>query len=103
MDDEPVAVAALKLHGLEDLFPEKNYWPGSVSVNKGWHSEGMGIRITQCLSTWRSAGSCPIFIFNLQAQNPTGGLYARVDWVPSQQLSVKSEDTLLMIKLLDNA
>ena len=100
VDDEPVAVAALKLHELEDLFPEKNYWLGSVFVDENWRCEGMGTRITQCIINLAQRRQLPHLY--LQTQNLTGGLYTKLGWEPLQQLSVKGEDTLLMIKPLDD-
>lgn len=99
LDDEPVAVAALKLHELEDMFPEKHYWLGSVFVDENWRGEKMGTKITQCIIDLAQRRELPHLY--LQTQNLTGGLYAALGWEPLQTLNIKGEDTLLMIKQLE--
>ncbi|MCG8414409.1 MAG: GNAT family N-acetyltransferase [Pseudomonadales bacterium] len=98
-DDEPVAVAALKLHELEDLFPEKLYWLGSVFVAAEQRGHNLGSQITQCIVDLASERKLPHLY--LQTQNLTGGLYTKLGWEPLQTLSVHGEQTLLMIKHLD--
>ena len=101
VDDEPVAVAALKLHELEDLFPEKNYWLGSVFVDEAWRGEKMGTRITQCIIDLAERRGLPHLY--LQTQNLTGGLYTNLGWQPLQTLTIHEEETLLMVKHLEQA
>ena len=101
VDDEPVAVAALKLHDLEDLFPEKNYWLGSVFVDENWRGEKLGTKITQCIIDLAERRDLPHLY--LQTQNLSGGLYSSLGWEPLQTLTVQGEETLLMIKHLDSA
>ena len=100
MDSEPVAVAALKLHELEDLFPENLYWLGSVFVADDWRSAGLGSKITERIIQIARERELPHLY--LQTQNLSGGLYADLGWLPLQKISVMGEDTLMMIKQLNS-
>lgn len=96
---EPVAVAALKLHELEDLFPEKLYWLGSVFVDSAKRGHKLGSQITGCIEELAVKRNLPHLY--LQTQDPSGGLYRKLGWQPLQKLTVHGEETLLMIKHLD--
>lgn len=96
--EEPVAVAVLKLHELEDLFPENMYWLGSVFVAESWRGGKVGSRIAErVVDIARERGLPHLY---LQTQNLGGGLYARLGWKPLQKLTVQGEETLLMIRNL---
>ena len=99
-DGESVAVAALKLHELEDLFPENLYWLGSVFVAEPWRGNGFGAQITERIVEIAAERNLPHLY--LQTQNPSGGLYAELGWQPLQQLTVMGEETLLMLRQLDS-
>lgn len=96
--DEPVAVAALKLHELEDLFPQNMYWLGSVFVAEAWRGARLGAQITEQIVQLARDRNLPHLY--LQTQNLSGGLYARLGWRSLQTLEVEGEETLLMVKNL---
>jgi len=97
-EGQPVAVAALKLHELEDLFPQNMYRLGSVFVAERWRGAKLGSQVTERIVQIARERKLPHLY--LQTQNLTGGLYARLGWKPLQKLTVEGEETLLMIRNL---
>ncbi len=97
-DEQPVATAALKLHELEDLFPQNLYWLGSVFVTEQQRGARLGSRITEQIIQLARERQLPHLY--LQTQNLSGGLYRQLGWEPLQTLTIKGEETLLMIKQL---
>lgn len=92
---EPVAVAALKLQELADLFPDNYYWLGSVYVDEAWRGKRLGSQVTaRSVQLAREMGLPHLY---LQTQNLSGGLYANLGWHPIRQLSVRGDPTLLMV------
>ena len=101
VDDEPVAVAALKRQELEELFPDKQYWLSSVYVDENWRGRQLGSRIAaRAIELAREKGLPHLY---LQTQNLSGGLYTKLGWQPIEQLSVRGDPTLLMILTLSEA
>lgn len=95
VEGEPVAVAALKLQELADLFPDNHYWLGSVYVDEAWRGKKIGSQVTtRVIELAREMGLPHLY---LQTQNLSGGLYAELGWQPIQQLSVRGDPTLLMV------
>ena len=97
--DEPVAVAALKLHELEDMFPDKEFWLGSVFVSEAHRGKQLATQVTQSVIDLAIERGLPQLY--LQTQNISGGLYARMGWQPLQQFRDRGEQTLLMVKELN--
>lgn len=101
VDDEPVAVAALKRQELAELFPDKHYWLSSVYVDENWRGRQLGSRIAaRAIELAREKGLPHLY---LQTQNLSGGLYTKLGWQPIEQLSVRGDPTLLMILTLSEA
>ena len=101
VDDEPVAVAALKRQELEELFPDKQHWLSSVYVDENWRGRQLGSRIAaRAIELARERGLPHLY---LQTQNLSGGLYTKLGWQPIEQLSVRGDPTLLMILTLSEA
>ncbi|HAR91068.1 MAG TPA: hypothetical protein DCR45_08855 [Gammaproteobacteria bacterium] len=101
VDDEPVAVAALKRQELEELFPDKQHWLSSVYVDENWRGRQLGSRIAaRAIELAREKGLPHLY---LQTQNLSGGLYTKLGWQPIEQLSVRGDPTLLMILTLSEA
>jgi len=99
--DEPIAVAAFKLHELEDLFPDRQYWLGSVYVTESRRGKQVASQMTRhIVDLARDRGLPHLY---LQTQNTSGGLYARLGWKALQELNVHGEQTLLMIKHLEES
>ena len=101
VDDEPVAVAALKRQELEELLPDKQHWLSSVYVDENWRGRQLGSRIAaRAIELAREKGLPHLY---LQTQNLSGGLYTKLGWQPIEQLSVRGDPTLLMILTLSEA
>lgn len=95
VEGEPVAVAALKLQELADLFPDKQYWLGSVYVDEAWRGRKLASQITARVIELAREMELPHLY--LQTQNVSGGLYAELGWRPVKQFSDQGEQTLLMV------
>ena len=99
IDEQPVAVAALKLHELESLFPHHRYWLGSVFVSPDFRGQKLGSTIVRHMEEVARERHLPQLY--LQTQNLSGGLYESLGWEPLQRLEVCGEETLLMVKRLN--
>jgi len=98
IDAVPVAVAALKRQELVELFPDKQYWLGSVYVDENWRGRKLGSQITaHAIELAREKGLPHLY---LQTQNLSGGLYTKLGWQAIEQLSVRGDPTLLMVLTL---
>jgi GNAT superfamily N-acetyltransferase len=90
----PVGTAALKLQELEDLYPDYQYWLGSVYVAEGFRGRGYGAQLS--LEIVRIAKQRGLPGVYLQTSSLDGGLYAKLGWEPVQQFLSRREKTLLM-------
>ena len=97
-DEQPVAIAVMKLHELEKLFPKRRYWLGSVFVEPSCRGRKLGSSITQYRVELAQSRGLPHL--HLQTQNLSGGLYTSLGWKPLERLTVYGEETLLMVKQL---
>jgi len=95
---EPVGTAALKLHELEELFPDKQYWLGSVFVDSKHRGNNIGTELSQRVIEIAKLRSIPQLY--LQTLSPHGGLYTKLGWKPVERFSNKGVDTVLMLKSL---
>ncbi len=98
LHERPVGTAALKLQEVEDLFPDKQYWLGSVFVDKTYR--GVGIASALCMKIVQLAEQKGVPHLYLQTLDLDGGLYGKLGWKPVQLFNVRDEDTLLMIRKL---
>ena len=95
---EAIGTAALKLQELTELFPEKQYWLGSVFVDLAHRGAMVASELSlQVVGLAQKRGLPHLF---LQTENLNGGLYAKLGWEPIQQFKFKGEEILLMKKQL---
>lgn len=94
----PVATAALKFQELDQLYPDYQYWLGSVFVAKRYRNSRIASDISmKIVELARSRGLPHLY---LQTINLNGGLYSGLGWKPVEKFSYKDEETLLMLKTL---
>ena len=98
LHDKPVGTAALKLQEVEDLFPDKQYWLGSVFVEEA--HRGVGIASALSMKIVQLAEQKCVPHLYLQTLDLDGGLYGKLGWKPVQLFNVLDEDTLLMVRKL---
>ncbi len=95
-----VGVAALKLHEMFDLYPEKRFWLGSVFVAPEFRGRGIASALaTKIVEIAESRGIKEI---HRQTENLTGGLYAKLGWKKVEQVRYKGYDALVMVKQLES-
>ena len=100
LEDRIVGVAALKLHELFDLYPEKDFWLGSVYVAPEFR--GRGIASALSMKIVEIAKSRGIHSLHLQTISLDGGLYAKLGWKKLEQINHNGYDTLVMVKQLES-
>lgn len=95
---EPIGTAALKLQELNEMFPDKQYWLGSVFVAAAHRGDKVATALTQeIIALARNRGLPHLY---LQTANISGGLYAKLGWKPIERFTYRNAETLLMCKLL---
>ncbi len=99
LENAIVGVAALKLHEMFDLYPEKRFWLGSVFVAPEFRGRGIGSALA--MKIVEIAQSQGIKAIHLQTQNLTGGLYAKLGWEAVEQVHYKGYDALVMVRQLE--
>ena len=92
---EPVGTAALKLQELEDVYPDCQYWLGSVFVADEFRGRGYAAQLSMEVIRIAKARGLPHLYLQTSAKD--GGLYAKLGWEPLQQFVHKHEETLLML------
>lgn len=95
---QPIGTAALKMQELAELFPDKQFWLGSVFVDTPHRGEKIASALTHQIITLAQARGLPHLY--LQTMHLSGGLYARLGWEPLERFSYRGTDTLLMCKTL---
>ncbi len=80
---EVLGVAQLKLHELEDAYPELVNWLGGVYVAKEHRGKGVAARLVE--KVLEIAPHFGVEKLYLQTEVPGGGLYARLGWKPLEQ------------------
>lgn len=98
LNNEAIGTAALKLQEAEEIFPDKQYWLGSVFVDEqhrgGQVASALSLKIIELA---KSRGLPHLY---LQTADLSGGLYAKLGWEPVQEFNDKGAQTLLMVKTL---
>lgn len=94
----PLGSAALKLQELGDLFPDKQYWLGSVFVDPAYRGDGIASSLTMKIVELAQERRLPHLY--LQTVNLSGGLYTKLGWEAQQQFDYRGEATLLMLRQL---
>lgn len=100
VDDEIVGVAVLKLHELFDLYPERDFWLGSVFVAPNFRGRGIGSALA--MKIVEIAKSRGIQSLHLQTESLNGGLYAKLGWEKIEQIRHMGYDALVMVKHLES-
>jgi N-acetylglutamate synthase-like GNAT family acetyltransferase len=96
IDGEAVGTAALKLQEAAELFPDKQYWLGSVFVDENYRGGQIASQLS--LKIVELAKQMALPHLYLQTANLNGGLYAKLGWQAVQEFNFKDEQTLLMLK-----
>lgn len=97
-EDRPIGTAVLKLQELAELFPDKQFWLGSVFVDVPHRGEKIASALTRQIIQLAQARGLPHLY--LQTVNLTGGLYSRLGWEPVERFQYRGVETLLMCKTL---
>lgn len=98
IDGEAVGTATLKLQELGDLYPDCQYWLGSVFVTEAHRGKQIAARLVEQIIALARARGLPHLY--LQTVNLTGGLYAKLGWQPVEEFDYRGARTLLMRKIL---
>jgi len=99
-DGNPIGTAALKLHEQADLFPDFQYWLGSVFVASP--NRGGGVASALTMQVVELALQMKLPHLYLQTADLSGGLYAQLGWEPIRVFEHKQQQALLMLKKLSN-
>ena len=98
VDGRPVGTAALKAQEIGELFPDYQYWLGSVFVEE--ESRGRQIASQLSLQIEEIAKQMGLPHLFLQTIELDGGLYANLGWEKVEEFSHMNERALLMLKKL---
>ncbi len=100
VDGQPVGTAALKQQELVDIFPDCQYWVGSVFVEESFRGTQIASALTLQIEQIASDMGLPHLY--LQTISRQGGLYAKLGWQSLQEFTHMGEDALLMLKRLQS-
>jgi len=98
LDGQPVGTAVLKQQELGDLYPDKQYWMGSVYVDEAHRGANIASRLSQKIIDLAESRGLPHLY--LQTINTSGGLYVRLGWEPLELFDYRGERTLIMVRKL---
>jgi len=98
LEGVPVGTAALKQQELGDVFPDFQYWLGSVFVAEGVRHGQIASHLSQRIVEIARLLKLPHLY--LQTINLDGGLYSKLGWQPVTEFTYKGEHALLMVKEL---
>ena len=101
LDGVAVGVAVLKLHEMEDVFPHRENWLGSVFV--AHQARGLGVASALVQQIEDLAACRGVERLHLQTEQLDGGLYAARGWRPWRRLEYRGYQALVMTKRLDRA
>ena len=94
----PVGTAALKQQELGEVFPDFQYWLGSVFVTEEARDGQIASQLSQHIVEIAKLMHLPQL--HLQTINLDGGLYTKLGWRPITEFTYKGEHALLMVKEL---
>lgn len=97
-DGEPVGTAALKLHEVEDLYPDHQYWLGSVFVDPDHRGNKIATELSQRIVEIAKIRAIPQLY--LQTLRLDGGFYAKLGWKSVERFTNKDAESLLMLRPL---
>jgi len=93
----PVAAAELKFREM-DIYPDKEHWIGGVFVEPAHRHRGLGAHVVERVA--EIARVLGVETLHLQTERLDGGLYARLGWLPIEQVNYKGLDVLVMAREL---
>jgi Acetyltransferase (GNAT) family len=95
--DQVLGVAQLKIREM-DIYPDKEYWLGSVYTPIPFRHQGVASGLSdQVAALAKSFGIDTLF---LQTERLDGGLYPQLGWKPLEKVLYKGLDVLVMEKAL---
>jgi GNAT superfamily N-acetyltransferase len=89
-----VGAAQLKYREMAEMFPDKEHWLGGVYVAANLRGKGYGSQIVEQIV--KLAPRYGVEKLHLQTEALDGGLYARLGWSPSAQVTNHGLDVLVM-------
>ncbi|MCP4440036.1 MAG: GNAT family N-acetyltransferase [Aureispira sp.] len=91
--DELLGAAQLKYREMS-IYPDKEHWLGGVFVSDKHRGKGVAkLLIEELLLVAQQMGVHKLF---LQTEQLDGGLYARMGWMPLEQVNYHDLDVLVM-------
>jgi len=97
VDENLVGTAQLKIREM-DIYPDKEFWLGGVYVDSKARKQSVGKLLATRVE--EIARQLEIKEIYLQTANLTGGLYAKLGWMPLEQIKHQGTNVLLMYKEL---
>ncbi|HLK71369.1 MAG TPA: GNAT family N-acetyltransferase [Steroidobacteraceae bacterium] len=95
--DHVVGAAQLKIREMQ-MFPEREHWLGGVFVAPPYRGRGFASQLIARVV--RLAQQFGVGTLHLQTERLDGGLYARLGWQPSQQVTDRGRSVLIMQRAL---
>ena len=99
-DKELVGAAQLKYHELEETFPDKEHWLGSIYVAHSCRGRGYGSQIVEHMVNL--APRYGIHTLHLQTEALDGGLYTRLGWTACALARNRGVGVLVMTRHLSD-
>ena len=88
-----IGTAQLKICEM-DIYPDKEFWLGGVYVHSTARKQGVGkLLVKRIEEIAKQLGIKELF---LQTGNLTGGLYAKLGWMPLGQIEYQGTNVLVM-------
>ncbi len=98
VDGKIAGSAALKQQELASVYPQYQYWLGSVFVDESYRGKKLATELTlRIIDMARERGLPHLY---LQTAKLEGGLYAKLGWEKVEQFRFMDEEALLMVKTL---
>lgn len=97
-NNDLVGAAQLKYCEMAEMFPDKEHWLGGVYVAANQRGKDYGSQIVEQIA--RMAQRYGVEKLHLQTAALDGGLYTRLGWTPSAQVTNHGLDVLVMERKL---
>lgn len=97
-DGQPIGTAVLKNQELGDLYPDCQFWLGSVYVDEAFRGARLASTLAEYIADLARQRGLPHLY--LQTINTSGGLYAKLGWEPVEEFDYRGQRTLLMFRKL---
>jgi RimJ/RimL family protein N-acetyltransferase len=91
---EVIGAAELKYREMASMFPDKEHWIGGVYVSSKHRGQGYGSEIAEQIAV--RAPKYGVETLHLQTEKLDGGIYARLGWVPTDQVTNHGLEVLVM-------